>query len=252
MADTLDEVSDMQVAFRSRLDAGDLDRSGGLSPGGAPVLLLHGFLATRRSLEALERRLRRDGFRVFSVELGGRFNTRRIDDLARRVRGEVERIYARNPGLARLTVIGHSQGGLIAAWWVKRLGGHQRVRTLVTLGTPHHGTWFAWAGILLAWLMPSLLQMLPGSGFMRRLHEIAWPAHVALVSIYSRRDRVAPWPSAVIDSRVPQRRNVEVNAAHSDYLLKKGIYLTMMRELRRIESRDARPASVSASASCAA
>lgn len=229
----------MQVTFRSRLEASDLGRGDGLPDGGVPVLLLQGFFCTRRSLEPLERRLRRDGFRVFTLDLGGlagRFNTRRIDDLARIVRGEVERIYARNPGLAPLTVVGHSKGGLVAAWWVKRLGGHRRVHSLVTLGTPHRGTPVAWAGILLAWLLPSLVQMLPDSAFLRRLWEDAWPAQVAVVSIFSRRDRVAPWPSALVHSSVPLARNVEVDASHSDYLLKKAIYAAVLRELRRIEA----------------
>jgi pimeloyl-ACP methyl ester carboxylesterase len=235
----------MQPTFLSRLEAGDLGRGDGLPDEGAPVLLLQGFFCTRRSLEPLELRLRRDGYRVFSLDLGGlagRFNTRRIDELARFVRGQVERLYARNPGLAPLTVIGHSKGGLVASWWVKRLGGHARVRTVITLGTPHRGTRIAWAGILLAWLLPSLVQMLPGSDFLRRLREGAWPAHVALVSLFSRRDRITPWPSALIESRTAQGRNVEVDAGHSDYLLKKSIYGAMLRELRRIEARDARPA----------
>lgn len=245
----------MQVTFRSGLEASDLGRRDGLPGEGAPVLLLQGFFCTRRSLEPLERRLRKDGYRVFSLDLGGlagRFNTRRIDELARFVRGQVERIYARHPGMARLTVIGHSKGGLVASWWVKRLGGHARVRTVVTLGTPHRGTRVAWAGILLAWLLPSLVQMLPGSDFLRRLREGAWPAHVALVSIFSRRDRITPWPSALVESRVPQGRNVEVDAAHRDYLLKKGIYAAMVRELRRIEAREARPAPAGAASERAA
>jgi triacylglycerol lipase len=244
----------MQVTFRSRLEAGDLGRGDGL-PEGAPVLLLQGFFCTRRSLEPLERRLRRDGYQVFSLDLGGlagRFNTRRIDELARYVRGQVERIYARNPGMPPLTVIGHSKGGLVASWWVKRLGGHARVRTVVTLGTPHRGTRIAWAGILLAWLLPSLLQMLPGSDFLRRLRDGAWPAHVALISLFSRRDRITPWPSALIESRVPHGRNVEVDAAHGDYLLKKSIYAAMVRELNRVEAREARPAPEPASSERAA
>jgi pimeloyl-ACP methyl ester carboxylesterase len=202
----------------------------------SPVLLLHGFLATRRSLDALEARLRRDGYRVFSVELGGlrgRFNTRRIDELARVVRDEVERIYAREPSLPALTVIGHSKGGLIASWWVKMLEGHRRVRTLVTLGTPHRGTPLAWAGMLLAWLAPSVLQMRPGSAFLRRLRADPWPAPVQVLSLYSRRDRVAPYPSAVLDAPPAATRNVEVDAAHGDFLVKPGIYRTLLEELRR-------------------
>ncbi len=50
-----------------------------------PVLLLYGLLSTRRSCEVLERRLRRDGYGVFSIDLGGlagAFNTRGIDESA--------------------------------------------------------------------------------------------------------------------------------------------------------------------------
>ncbi len=241
-----------RMSFRSDMDHEDRDRSGGFQPSGSPVLLLQGFLATRRALGALEQRLRRDGFRVFSIELGGlvgRFNTRRIDELARIVRDEVERIYACHPGMPSLTVIGHSKGGLIAAWWVKRLDGWRRVRTVVTLGTPHRGTPLAWAALPLAWLAPSVLQMRPGSDFMRRLRQGAWPAHVQLLSVYSRRDRIVPYPTAVIDDeRAAEARNVEVDAAHGDFLLKKRVYASILNALRGAESGEVLPES----APCAA
>ena len=83
------------------------------------------------------------------------------------------------------------------------------------------------------------------SGFLRRLWDAAWPAHVALVSVFSRRDRVTPWASARVDAGVARVRNVEVDARHSDYLLKKGIYEAVMSELRRLGPRPARRASPS-------
>jgi triacylglycerol lipase len=239
-------MGETQVTFQTGADPDDLAGGAAVPSPGSPVLLLQGFLATRRSLEALERRLVRDGFRVFSVELGGlagRFNSRRIDELARIVRDEVERIYARHPGMGPLTVIGHSKGGLIAAWWVKRLDGPRRVRTLVTLGTPHRGTPLAWAGMLFAWLLPSIAQMRPGSGFMRRLHEGSWPDRVRLLAMYSRRDRVVPHRAAVIDERAAAARNVEVDAAHGDFLLQKRIYAALLAELRGMDSGGERSAS---------
>jgi triacylglycerol lipase len=205
---------------------------------GRPVLLLHGFLATRRTLAALERRLARDGFRVLSVDLGGlagRFNNRDIRELAQIVRDEVERICAREPGMPPLTVIGHSKGGLIAAWWVKRLGGHERVRTVITMGTPHRGTRLAWAGIPFAWLAPSVMQMRPGSAFLRRLGEGAWPARVRVLSLFSRRDRIVPCRAAVLDEGHHESRNVEVDAAHGDFLVDRRVYATILSELRRTD-----------------
>lgn len=40
----------------------------------------------------------------------------------------------------RIDVVAHSQGGLVARWWIENGGGAAAVRTLVTCGTPHHGS----------------------------------------------------------------------------------------------------------------
>lgn len=208
-------------------------RKSASAPGG-PVLLIHGFLSTRRTLAALEQRLARDGFQVLSLELGGlagRYNTRDIRTLAAAVGNEVDRFRAREPGMPPLSVIGHSKGGLIAAWWVKWLGGHRAVRTLITLGTPHRGTRIAWAGFPFGWLVPSALQMRPGSAFLRRLHEGPWPSRVRLLSFYSRRDRVVSWRAAMAPADGPEVRSVEVDAGHGSFLVDGRVYATVRNEL---------------------
>lgn len=204
-----------------------------------PLLLLHGFFATRRTLEVLERRLRRDGYCVFSLNLGGiarTFNTRGIDALAELVRAKVERLYRRHPGLGPLTVVGHSKGGLIGAYYVKRLGGHRRVRTLVTLGTPHGGTPFAYAGLPLGFLARSLWQITPVSPFLKRLQRGEWPAGVRIVSLYSRRDLLAPYPAARVDPQGVQHvRNREVVCKHREFLYKARVYRVILEEIREGE-----------------
>jgi triacylglycerol lipase len=206
-----------------------------------PVLLLYGFFSTRRTLEVLERRLRRDGYCVFSLNLGGfrgTFNTRGIDDLADYVRAKVERIYGRNPGLGPLTIIGHSKGGLIGTYYVKKLGGWRRTRALITLGTPHSGTPRAYAGLPFGLFARSIWQMTPMSPFVRRLQRGPWPPGVRFVSIYSRGDLVAPYPSALIETgNLPYLRNVEVQAeGHREFLYKKRIYDTILAEMRAGEA----------------
>lgn len=206
-----------------------------------PVLLLHGFFSTRRTLDVLERRLRRDGYCVFSLDLGGlrkTFNTRGIDDLAEHVRLKVERIYSRNPALGPLTIIGHSKGGLIGAYYVKKLGGWRRARALLTLGTPHHGTAAAYAAWPVGLLARSLWQMTPRSALIRRLQHGAWPPGVRVVSLYSRADRVARFPSTLIETHgLPYLRNVEVDArGHRDFLYRKRIYDVLLAELRQGEA----------------
>jgi triacylglycerol lipase len=210
-----------------------------------PVLLLHGFFSTRRTLDVLEARLRRDGYGVFSLNLGGlrrAYNTRGIDDLADYVRAKVERIYARHPTMGPLTIIGHSKGGLVATYYVKKLGGWRRARAVIMLGTPFQGTPVAWFGLPVALLAPSLPQLLPGSSFLRRLHSGRWPPQVRLTSIWSRSDRLAIWPSAVLDARdQPQWRNIEVNCLHFEFLTRQRVFASLRRELRSLEAPAGRP-----------
>lgn len=205
-----------------------------------PVLLLYGFFSTRRTFEVLERRLRRDGYGVFSLDLGGLarcLNTKGIDDLAAYVRAKVERIYARNPGLGPLTIVGHSKGGLIAAYYVKRLGGWRRTRAVVTLGTPHQGTPVAWLGLPLLPVSRSVWQMRPRSAFLQRLGEGPWPAEVRLTSIWSRRDGTTPYPCAVIPTHgLPHLANVEVDAAHHELIRSRRVYDALLCELLEAEA----------------
>jgi pimeloyl-ACP methyl ester carboxylesterase len=200
-----------------------------------PVLLLQGFFSTRRTFKILEARLRRDGYGVFSLNLGGlrrAYNTRGIDDLADFVRAKVERIYARHPGLGPLTIVGHSKGGLVAAYYVKKLGGWRRTQAVVTLGSPFNGTPRAWLGLPVALLAPSIPQLLPGSRFLRRLHDGEWPLQVRLSSIWSKRDALAPWPSPVLDPHGSSGvRNLEVDCRHLEFLTRKSVYQVIRREV---------------------
>ncbi|MBX5483303.1 MAG: alpha/beta hydrolase [Myxococcaceae bacterium] len=201
-----------------------------------PVLLLYGHMATRRVFEVLEARLRRDGFGVFSVNLGGlfdAFNTYGIDRLAEKVRDKVERLYSRYE-LGPLSIIGHSKGGLIARYYVKRLGGDARVRTLITLGTPHNGTPSAYFGILTVGLVArDVWQMTPMSPFIRRLKMGAFPRHVRFTSIYSKEDQVSPFPCCILETNGQENlANVEVaGASHREYLWKRHVYDVIRREL---------------------
>jgi triacylglycerol esterase/lipase EstA (alpha/beta hydrolase family) len=201
-----------------------------------PVLLLPGFMATRRGLTVLERRLRRDGYCVFSLNLGGllgTFNTRSIEESALLVREKVERLY-RTYELGPLTIIGHSKGGLIGRYYVKRLGGHERACALVTLGTPHHGTPAAYVGAAVTGLFaPSVWQLMPMSHFIRRLKEGAFPAHVRFASIYSKSDKVVPFPVGMIEQKgQPNLVNVEVEGiTHHDFLTRRTVYTALRREL---------------------
>lgn len=202
------------------------------------VLLLHGFFQTRNVWEVMEDRLRYDGYGVFSFDLGGllaRFNTARPGQLAEMIAEKIERICQRT-GLEGFHVVGHSKGGLIARQYVQFHGGDQRVKSLITLGTPHHGTPTAALGV---WLMGAGLlsrspyDLLPNSRFVRGLREEHFPAHVPMTSVYSRHDLVCPWWSSVLVPRPGEAlRNRPVQGVgHTALTYDPGVYLLVRREL---------------------
>lgn len=203
------------------------------------VLLLHGFMQTRNVWEVMEDRLRHDGYGVFSFDLGGllqRFNTRPIADLSGMIADKLERICDRT-GLERFHIIGHSKGGLIARHYVQHHGGDRRVKGLITLGSPHHGTPTAAVGVAVTGagvFGPSIWEMLPGSSLLRRMAEDTFPAGIPLTSVYSRSDMVCPWWCSVLRPRPGETsmQNVELSGmGHTALCHDPTVYAVVKREL---------------------
>ena len=139
----------------------------GVAAAETPILLVHGIVDNHSIFALLQRALRRRGFAtVSSYDYG--LLTRDIPTAARLLGEAVEKLAA-NSGYEQVHVIGHSLGGLIARYYVQRLGGHARVHTLVTLGTPHSGTEVARP----LQMLPLASQLTPGSSVLRELAEPA-------------------------------------------------------------------------------
>lgn len=203
------------------------------------VLLLHGFFQTRNIWEVMEDRLRHDGYGVLSFDLGGllwSFNTRPITDLAELIADKLEGLCERH-GIERLHIIGHSKGGLIARTYIQQFGGDRRVKSLITLGTPHHGTPTAFIGAMLmggGLLSSSPFQMLPGSRLLRSLQEDHFPAGVPISSIYSKHDVICPWWCSVLYPRPGESsmKNLVVKGiGHSELTSHPGVYHIVRHEL---------------------
>ena len=188
------------------------------------VLLLHGFFQTRNIWEVMETRLRRDGYGVLSLNLGGllwRYNTRSIYKQGAFLAEKMEAI-SHKYGLKGFHVVGHSMGGLVARHYIQRHGGDRRVKSLVTLGTPHHGTPTALLGVALmggGLLSTSPMQMLPRSKLLRQLHEEGFPPQIPLTSIYSKQDLICPWWASVLHPSLGEKeiRSIELRGVgHSE------------------------------------
>lgn len=203
------------------------------------VLLLHGFFQTRNIWEVMEDRLRHDGYAVMSFNVGGlfyRFNTHPVDHVAQLVADKVESL-TRKHGFSHIHIIGHSKGGLVGRRYIQHYGGEKRVKSLITLGTPHHGTWTALLATIpfsVVGLGGSVSELLPSSATIRNLTRESFPDDIPLTSIYSRADLVCPWWHAALHPSPQQRdiRTVEVQGVgHSELTWSPAVYREAKRAL---------------------
>jgi pimeloyl-ACP methyl ester carboxylesterase len=169
------------------------------------ILLLPGFCSPAEVLRPLGRRLERRLQRpTHVVSLGSACGD--VRNLAERAYGEVERLFAARPEWP-IDVVGHSLGGIVAAYLLKCLDHGRRVRRVITLGTPHGGIAFGRAG----WLVPgpvgrTLRQLQPGSSLLGLLARLELPERCELVSIAGLADGVVPFGSTLLPER-PRQRN---------------------------------------------
>lgn len=96
------------------------------------------------------------------------------------------------PATARISLVGHSLGGLIARWWLQELGGAERVDRVVTMATPHAGTRSARYGF-----GPLARALDPESPIVSRLAETRGrAAGIPHAAIVAGRDRMVTPPSS--------------------------------------------------------
>lgn len=103
-----------------------------------PVILVHGTGTTKGDWQELGADLRRDGWAVFAPDFGMRA-TGPVRDSAEQVGAYIDAVLGAT-GASQAVIVGHSQGGVVARYWMRLLGGYPKVKHLVSLACPHHGT----------------------------------------------------------------------------------------------------------------
>ncbi|AZM60474.1 MULTISPECIES: esterase/lipase family protein [unclassified Streptomyces] len=171
-----------------------------------PVVLLHGFIDNRSVFVLLRRSLSQHG-RQQVESLNYSPLTCDIRIAAELLGRHIEQVCERT-GSRQVDVVGHSLGGLIARYYVQRLGGDSRVRTLVTLGTPHSGTRVA----RLANAHPIVRQMRPGSPVLEELAQPSPGCRTHFVAFWSDLDHIMdPLDAACIEHPDLTAVNVRVS-----------------------------------------
>lgn len=167
-----------------------------------PVLLVHGIWRSGATFGRMSRYLRERGFAVHAIDLVPSDGTVGLEALASQIAAYVDAELS--PGSA-LDLVGFSMGGVVSRYYVQRLGGVERVRRLVTVSSPHHGTATAYLT-----RRPGGVQMRPESPFLAELNgDLAALERVDFTSIWTPLDlMIVPADS----SRLPLGREVLVAA----------------------------------------
>ncbi|MDP8978442.1 MAG: alpha/beta fold hydrolase [Actinomycetota bacterium] len=230
----LTSVESLQEALRADRAVGAIDERLGAATAGMPVILVHGYVMNRSAFLVMSRALARAGFRhVRSFEYP-QFS-RGVARVAGMLRTEVEATLAAS-GAARCMIVGHSMGGVVARYYIQELGGQDTVDTLVTLGTPHDGTYTAAWGV-----GPAALDMAYRSPLLERLRAGARRADVRYISYYSDLDVwVVPAVSAKLTVPALEATNVRVrDIGHLSMLLSGEVIRSVVDYLSRPDT--ARP-----------
>ena len=103
------------------------------------IVFVHGFFCNRGFWNPWLKQLQGSRHAYLAVNLEPPFAS--IDDYVPFIEDAVLRVTALT-GMPPLLVC-HSMGGLAARAWLKAMQGDERVQHVVTLGTPHGGTWLA-------------------------------------------------------------------------------------------------------------
>lgn len=139
-----------------------------------PVVLVHGTFETmEQNWAVLSPRLKQRSYCVFALNYGNR-GLGPIGDSARELRTFVDNVL-RYTGARKVSVVGHSQGGMMPRFWIKNLGGRDKVADMVGIAPSNYGTELAQPDFraILGISSPcrACEQQKAGSRFLRRLNR---------------------------------------------------------------------------------
>ena len=182
-----------------------------------PIVMIHGtFASTRRAFSSLAPTLKADGHCLFALNYGRQnafsfYGTMDINQSAQQISEFVQSVLART-GAEKVTLIGHSQGGLLAFKVARSPELSGRIARLVALAPSLHGTTRVPAD-LSSRHCPACAQQSDQSEFMQGFHK----------------DRVNPF--GVRSLIVATRQDVVVTPVSRQFLDEPGVTNILLQDL---------------------
>lgn len=184
------------------------DQHTGGAHGRRGVVLVHGFVCNRGLWNPWMTRLRAARVPFVALNLEPVFGS--IDHYPALVETAVRKIEVAT-GLAPV-IVAHSMGGLAVRAWLQANAADLRVHRVVTIATPHHGTWLARFAFL-----PNALQMRLANPWLVRLAACEPSARYArFTCFYSHCDNIVFPPST---ATLPGADNRHISATAHVHML---------------------------------
>lgn len=155
-----------------------------------PVLMVHGFadVSGMPWWNILEGYLEDEGYtndQLYRLNLGDipLTTVKSPEKYAEKVCSKIEDISVEHGG-SSVDIIGHSMGGLDSRWCIEQQGGDYYVDDLITIATPHQGTYVA----ILGAITPAGRDMIPGSPFLNDLNGDKLNSNVEYTAVWGTLD----------------------------------------------------------------
>lgn len=185
------------------------------------VVLVHGYMDTGDTpwWDVVATYLRDEGYdaaEIHQMSLGDVPGTtfESPSEYGEVVAREIERVSGESGG--PIDLITHSMGGLDARWAIEKEGAADCVDDLVTLGTPHQGTYVSYVGIA----TPGGRDMIPGSTLLDELNDDGLADGVEYTAVWSHLDElIAPSSYAKIPEYMFQDADGRnVNSGYQEHI----------------------------------
>ncbi|MEO1146478.1 MAG: alpha/beta fold hydrolase [Cyanobacteria bacterium J06638_22] len=175
-----------------------------------PVLLVHGIDDTTILFDTLSGYLEEQGWETYSLDLHPNNGDAGLEVLAEQVDTFAEKTLGRDRSF---DLLGFSMGGIVSRYYLQRLGGIRQVQRFITIASPHHGTWMAYA----RWNEGGE-QMRPDSPFLKALNAdiVATLGQINVTSIWTPLDAMIVPASS---SQIPVGRNVSIHVAAHPWMV---------------------------------
>ena len=170
-----------------------------------PIVMVHGYTGSTSNFNTMESRLQADhpacALYKFGYNSTGASNKTSAANLKSFVDGALS-----TTGQAKARLIAHSNGGLVSRWYRVFEGGSTKTSKLITLGTPHQGTSWAYGCI-----SPACFEMRPNSSFLQDLGGKG-----CNISLWSDADEIILPNSSAKCGKSIQTKSVSHNALLTD------------------------------------